>query len=93
MPEDDEMDDDDGGVFMEKEDVQLIYNALKKYKPTTAKEDQLRDIWLEEFDMMLVVNGYPLKAGQLTYDCRYSTMHGMPVTGGRGFERPETIVV
>ena len=29
--------------------------------------------------------GYPLKAGQLIYDCRYSTMHGMPVTGGRGF--------
>ena len=29
--------------------------------------------------------GYPLKAGQLTYDCRYSTMHSMPVTGGRGF--------
>jgi Mu transposase, C-terminal len=29
--------------------------------------------------------GYPLKAGQLTYDCRYPTMHGMPVTGGRGF--------
>ena len=26
--------------------------------------------------------GYALKAGQLTYDCRYSTMHGMPVTGG-----------
>jgi hypothetical protein len=29
--------------------------------------------------------GYPLTAGQLTYDCRYSTMHSMPVTGGRGF--------
>jgi hypothetical protein len=29
--------------------------------------------------------GYALKAGLLTYDCRYSTMHGMPVTGGRGF--------
>jgi hypothetical protein len=29
--------------------------------------------------------GYALKAGQLTYDCRYSTMHGMPITGGRGF--------
>jgi hypothetical protein len=29
--------------------------------------------------------GYALKAGQLTYDCRCSTMHGMPVTGGRGF--------
>ena len=56
MPEDDEMDEDEGGVFMEKEDVQLIYNALKQYKPTTAPEDQLRDIWLEQFDMMLVVN-------------------------------------
>ena len=33
----------------------------------------------------IVKIGYPLKAGQLTYDCRYSTMHGMPVTGGRGF--------
>src|SRR5207248_2510683 len=33
----------------------------------------------------LVGNGYALKVGQLTYDCRYSTMHGMPVTGGRGF--------
>ena len=31
------------------------------------------------------IDGYALKAGQLTYDCRYSTMHGMPVTGGRGF--------
>jgi hypothetical protein len=29
--------------------------------------------------------GYALKAGQLTYDCRYSTMHGMPVTGSHGF--------
>jgi hypothetical protein len=29
--------------------------------------------------------GYPLKAGQLTYDCSYSIMHGMPVTGSRGF--------
>jgi hypothetical protein len=33
----------------------------------------------------LVLSGYLLKAGQLEYDCRYSTMHGMPVTGGRGF--------
>jgi len=33
----------------------------------------------------VILEGYPLKAGQLTYDCRYSTMHGMPVTGGRGF--------
>ena len=35
--------------------------------------------------LLHVSHGYALKAGQLTYDCRYSTMHGMPVTGGRGF--------
>jgi hypothetical protein len=29
--------------------------------------------------------GYALKAGQLTYDYRYATMHGMPVTGGCDF--------
>ena len=29
--------------------------------------------------------GYLLKVGQLEYDCRYSKMHGMPVTSGRGF--------
>ena len=51
MPEDDEADEDEGGVFMEKEDIQLIYNALKQYKPT-AQEEQLHEIWLEEFDMM-----------------------------------------
>jgi len=35
--------------------------------------------------VQVAFDGYALKAGQLTYDCRYSTMHGMPVTGGRGF--------
>jgi hypothetical protein len=61
MPEDDEMEDGERGVYLEKEDVQVIYNALKQYKPTTAKEEQLLDIWLEEFDMMLVVDhGKPM---------------------------------
>ena len=50
------MDEDESGVFLEEEDIQLLYNALKEYKPKTSKEDQLRDIWLEEFDMMLVVD-------------------------------------
>jgi hypothetical protein len=30
--------------------------------------------------------GYLLKPGQLEYDCRYSKMHGMPVTGGAALE-------
>ena len=29
--------------------------------------------------------GYPFKAGQLGYDCRYSKTPGMPVTGGYDF--------
>jgi hypothetical protein len=40
---------------------------------------------LQELLAPFGITGYALKAGQLTYDCRYSTMHGMPVTGGRGF--------
>jgi hypothetical protein len=31
------------------------------------------------------IPGYLLKAGQLEYDCRYSKMHGMRITDGRGF--------
>ena len=32
-----------------------------------------------------IEEGYLLKVGQLEYDCRYSKMHGMRVTGGRSF--------
>jgi hypothetical protein len=39
----------------------------------------------KRMELINIKKGYPLKAGQLEYDCRYSTMHGMPVTGGRGF--------
>ena len=35
--------------------------------------------------------GYPLKAGQLGYDCHYSKMHGMPVTSSRGFRGPKPL--
>src|SRR5438128_1219423 len=38
-----------------------------------------------QYAIFLSGGGYPLKAGQLEYDCCYSKMHGMPVTGGRGF--------
>jgi hypothetical protein len=45
---------------------------------------------IDDERLVLIINadgreGYLLKAGQLEYDCRYSKMHGMPVTGGRGF--------
>jgi hypothetical protein len=53
-------------------------NVARKGKSPVANDGDAR---VE----LIVGNGYALKAGQLTYDCRYSTMHGMPVTGGRGF--------
>jgi hypothetical protein len=55
IPEDDEAEEDEGGVYLEKEDVRLIYNALKEYKPT-KEEEMLYEIWLEEFEEMLVVD-------------------------------------
>jgi hypothetical protein len=45
----------DSGMFIEKEDVQLIYNALKEYKPT-AEEEALHLVLLESFEETLVVN-------------------------------------
>jgi hypothetical protein len=39
----------------------------------------------EIFGPHYTLPGYPLKVGQLEYDCRYSKMYGMPVAGGRGF--------
>ncbi len=42
-----------GGMFLEKEDIQLIYNALSRYKPT-EKEEHLHGILLEEFEEILV---------------------------------------
>jgi hypothetical protein len=50
--------------------------------PEEFQADLVRSPFIQVVDRYV---GYALKAGQLTYDCRYSTMHGMPVTGGRGF--------
>jgi hypothetical protein len=51
----DEEDRDEGGMHFEKEDVQLIYNALKNYKPA-VDEQALYETWLEMFEEMLVVD-------------------------------------
>jgi hypothetical protein len=51
----DEQDEDEGGMYMEKEDVKLIYNALKNYKPT-GDEIALYETWLEMFEETLVVD-------------------------------------
>jgi hypothetical protein len=46
---------DEGGIFLEKESVQLIYNALSTYKPT-EREEHLHGVLLEEFEEILVVD-------------------------------------
>jgi hypothetical protein len=48
-------DEDEGGIYLEKEDVQIIFNALHDYKPT-AKEEQLHSMLVEQFEEILVVD-------------------------------------
>ena len=52
---DDEDEEEGNGMDLEKEDVQLIYNALKNYKPT-QKEHVLYETLFEQFEEMLVVD-------------------------------------
>jgi hypothetical protein len=42
----DEDEEDSGGIYLEKEDVKIIYNALKEYKPT-QKERQRFELLVE----------------------------------------------
>ena len=60
MPDDegdveDEKDEYEGGMFLEKESIKLIYNALHEYKPT-EDEEHLHSVLLEEFEEILVVD-------------------------------------
>jgi hypothetical protein len=81
--------------------IKSIYIKEKKLREYTDEQGKRRTVKVEisanyklglpitsdldYYRAFLKILGYALKAGQLTYDCRYSTMHGMPVTGGRGF--------
>jgi hypothetical protein len=50
-----ETDEDGGGMLLDKEEVQIIYNALREYKPT-EKEEHLHSVLLEQFEEILVVD-------------------------------------
>ena len=47
--------ENEGGIILEKDDLQLIYKALSKYTPT-EKEEHLHRILLEEFEELLEVD-------------------------------------
>ena len=55
MPAEEDIDENKGGMFLEKEDVQLIYRALREYKPA-EKEVHLHSVLLEGFEEILVVD-------------------------------------
>jgi len=52
---DDEDEENSGGIYLEKEDVKIIFNTLEEYKPT-QKERQRFELLVEEFEEMLVVD-------------------------------------
>ncbi|MDQ3960276.1 MAG: hypothetical protein M3255_08375 [Pseudomonadota bacterium] len=55
MPAAEDITENEGGMFLEKEDVRLIYHALREYKPA-EKEAHLHSVLLEEFEEILAVD-------------------------------------
>ena len=52
----DEQDDNAGGIYLEKDDVLVIYKALKNYKPVNDDEEMVYELLVEQFEEMLVVD-------------------------------------
>jgi hypothetical protein len=52
-----------GGILLEKEDIQLIYKALRSYTPT-GEEEQLHGILAESFEELLTIEYIELQLGE-----------------------------
>jgi|SoiMetStandDraft_2_1073263.scaffolds.fasta_scaffold175816_2 hypothetical protein len=52
----DEDDEDAGGIYLEKEDVLVLYKALKHYKPGTDEEEMTHEMLVEQFEEILIVD-------------------------------------
>jgi hypothetical protein len=52
----DEDEEDAGGIYLEKEDVLVLYKALKHYKPGTDDEEMIHEMLVEQFEEILVVD-------------------------------------
>jgi hypothetical protein len=50
-----EENEDESGMYLDKESIQIIYNALHEYKPTES-EEHLHSVLLEEFEEILVID-------------------------------------
>jgi hypothetical protein len=51
-----DLDEEGGGIYLEKDDVLLIYNALKNYKPGTDDEEMVYEMLREQFEEILIVD-------------------------------------
>jgi hypothetical protein len=51
-----DLDDEEGGMYLEKEDVLVLYKALKNYKPVNDDEEMVYEMLLEQFEESLVVD-------------------------------------
>jgi hypothetical protein len=58
-----EGDEATGGIFLAKEDIQLIYKALRYYNPT-EQEAQLHGILVEEFEELLATEYVEFQFGE-----------------------------
>ena len=63
--EEDDEEFESGGMYLEKEDVLLIYTAMKNYKPA-KDEENLYYVLLESFEEILVVD-YHVKLPDVVY--------------------------
>jgi hypothetical protein len=61
--EDSKGEEAEGGILLGKEDIQLIYKALRYYNPT-GKEAHLHGILVEEFEELLVTEYIELQLGE-----------------------------
>ena len=52
----DEDEEDAGGIYLEKEDVLVLYKALKHYKPGTDDEEMTHEMLVEQFEEILIVD-------------------------------------
>jgi hypothetical protein len=54
--DEEEDEEGEGGIYLEKEDVQLLYKALKNYKPGNDEEEMTYEMLVEQFEEILIVD-------------------------------------
>jgi hypothetical protein len=58
VTDEEDMDEEDeaGGMYLEKDDMLVIYKALKNYKPVNEDEEMTHEMLIEQIEETLVVD-------------------------------------